>query len=196
MKELSKIARKFNIPVHLDGTRFANAVVSTNSTPAELSWKAGVNILSLGGTKNGLLSAEAVIFFDSEKAWEFQLRRKRAGHLISKHRFLSAQMNAYFNQKLWLTLAEKSNNMAQTLSNRLRHISNVSINYPTQANAVFASFPRHMHETIRKAGAQYYYWPHDPEPTGPEHEIIPARFVCSWSTTEIEINHLLSYLRN
>jgi threonine aldolase len=196
IKELSKIAKKFNIPIHMDGTRFANAVLTNKTSPSELSWKAGVNILSLGGTKNGLLAAEAVIMFDPEKAWELELRRKRSGHLISKHRFLSAQMNAYFDNNLWLKLAQNSNYMAQKLSNGLTKIPGVFIDQPTQSNAVFASLPRFLHEKIRNSGAKYYYWPHDPEQTGPKGELIPARFVCSWSTTETEINQLLSSISN
>ncbi|MDG1431187.1 MAG: aminotransferase class V-fold PLP-dependent enzyme, partial [Paracoccaceae bacterium] len=89
---LNKLAKSHGVRTHLDGSRFGNAVVSTGSTPAELSWKAGVDVLSFGGTKNGLMGAEAVILFDPDLAWEFELRRKRGGHLFSKHRYLSAQM--------------------------------------------------------------------------------------------------------
>ena len=92
---LCTVAREFGLPVHMDGARFANALVAAGCTPAEMTWKAGVDVLSFGGTKNGCMGVEAVVIFDPAKAWEFELRRKRGGHLFSKHRYLSAQMDAY-----------------------------------------------------------------------------------------------------
>ena len=108
------------IPVHMDGARFANAVAQLGCTPAELTWKAGVDVLSFGGTKNGCLGVEAVVLFDPARAWEFELRRKRGGHLFSKHRFLSAQMEAYLEGDLWLDLAEAANARARELARRDR----------------------------------------------------------------------------
>ncbi len=96
---LTALAKAQNLPVHMDGARFANALVATNASPAEMTWKAGVDILSFGGTKNGLMGVEAVVLFDPAKAWEFELRRKRGGHLFSKHRYLSAQMDAYLTRR-------------------------------------------------------------------------------------------------
>ena len=94
INEITRIAREFKLPVHMDGARFANALVSLGCTAAEMTWKSGIDVVSFGGTKNGLMGVEGVIFFDPEKAWEFELRRKRAAHLFSKHRYLSAQMLA------------------------------------------------------------------------------------------------------
>jgi len=97
---------------HMDGARFSNALVSTNASAADMTWRAGVDALSFGGTKNGLLGVEAVVFFDPRHAWEFELRRKRSGHLFSKHRYLSAQMEAYLTDDLWLDMARHANNAA------------------------------------------------------------------------------------
>jgi threonine aldolase len=101
---LADIAARHGMPVHLDGARFANAVAHLGCTPAELTWKAGVDALSFGGTKNGLIGVEAVILFDPARSWEFELRRKRGGHLLSKHRYLSAQMEACLADDLWRDL--------------------------------------------------------------------------------------------
>ena len=102
---LTSIARDAGLVTHIDGARFANALVALNCSPAEMTWKSGVDAVSFGGTKNGLLGVEAVIFFNPEKAWEFELRRKRGAHLFSKHRYLSAQMDAYLTDDLWLRAA-------------------------------------------------------------------------------------------
>ena len=107
--DLTAIARGYGLPCHLDSSRFANALIATGASPAKMSWKAGIDVLSFGGTKNGLMGVEAVIIFDPAKAWEFELRRKRAGHLFSKHRYLSAQMQAYLEGDLWLDLARRAN---------------------------------------------------------------------------------------
>ena len=103
------MARAHGLPVHLDGARFANALVATGATAAEMTWMAGVDVVSFGGTKNGCMGVEAVVIFDPAKAWEFELRRKRGGHSFSKHRFLSAQMVGYLEDGLWLRLAAHAN---------------------------------------------------------------------------------------
>jgi threonine aldolase len=185
---LAEVARSFGLPVHLDGARFANALVAANASPAEMSWKAGIDILSFGGTKNGCLGVEAVILFDPSKAWEFELRRKRGGHLFSKHRYLSAQMAAYLTDGLWLRLAAAANAKAAALEAVFRSRPEARLLYPRQANMVFASLPRALHRRLEAAGAHYYFWPADPAPEGPDDEAIGARFVCSWSTTAAEID--------
>ena len=101
---ISRIAQEHGLKVHMDGARFANALVATDATAAEMTWKSGIDVVSFGGTKNGCLGVEAVVIFDPAKAWEFELRRKRGGHLFSKHRFLSAQMDAYLTDDLWLQI--------------------------------------------------------------------------------------------
>lgn len=189
---LAKVAKSFGVPVHMDGARFANAIVATGATPAAMTWKAGVDVLSFGGTKNGCLGVEAVVLFDPARAWEFELRRKRAGHLFSKHRFLSAQMDAYLTDDLWLKLARAANDRARHLSQSILAVPGASLMHPTEANAVFAIWPRAGHERARAAGAHYYHWPAEPAATGPADEPLAARLVCSWRTTEAEVTALLA----
>ena len=113
--EISAICRQNGLALHMDGARFANAVVASGASPAEMTWKSGVDVLSFGGTKNGLVGVEAVVIFDPAKAWEFELRRKRGGHLLSKGRYLAAQMNAYLTDDLWLEMARASQEAARKL---------------------------------------------------------------------------------
>jgi threonine aldolase len=180
---LTALAQARGIPSHLDGARFANALVATGATPAEMTWKAGINVLSLGGTKNGCLGVEAVVLFDSGKAWELELRRKRGGHLFSKHRFLSAQMEAYLTDGLWLRLAAQANAMGQRLVTGLRdrqaHVP------PADANMLFPEWGAGHHERLEASGAQYYRFP---APEGREK----ARLVASWSTTEKDVDQFLN----
>lgn len=191
VRELCGIAKAAGIPVHMDGARFANAIVATGATPAEMTWKAGVDALSFGGTKNGLMGVEAVILFNPEHAWEFELRRKRGGHLFSKHRYLSAQMEAYLEDDLWLGLAKHSNAMAARLAAGLRALGTARILHPVEANMVFAGWPRAGHRNAQEAGAAYYFWPFDQSLDGPDDEELTARLVCSWSTTEDDVDRFL-----
>jgi len=139
---LAGVAKDYGLPVHLDGARFANALVAAEATPAEMTWKAGVDAVSFGGTKNGLMGVEAVIFFDPKHAWEFELRRKRGAHLFSKHRYLSAQMLAYLEDGLWLELARAANAANARLVAGLRGIDGIDFLYEPQANMGFASLVR------------------------------------------------------
>lgn len=189
---LCEIAKEFNIPCHMDGARFANALVASNASAAEMTWKAGIDVVSFGGTKNGLMGVEAVVIFDPAKAWEFELRRKRGGHLISKHRFLSAQMQAYLTDDLWLTLARNANRMGGRLSEGVTAVPGARILHPTQANMVFPEMPKALHQKAKSAGAAY-----EVSLDGvAENAILPSRLVCSWSTTEAEIDAFLELLRN
>ncbi len=188
-------ARRYGLPVHLDGARFANALVSLNTTPAALSWKAGVDILSLGGTKNGLLGVEAVILFDPARAWEFQLRRKRAGHLLSKHRFLAAQVDAWLANDLWLDLARQANAMAARLARGLLTLPGAELVHPVDGNIIFARLPRRVHQCLRVAGAHYYLWPLDQPQSGDPDAPLTCRLVASWSTTEAEVDAFLAVAR-
>jgi len=193
--ELTAIAKAHGIPVHMDGARFANALVSADCTPAEMTWKVGVDALSFGGTKNGLMGVECVVFFDPGKAWEFELRRKRSGHLFSKHRYLSAQMSAYLENDLWRDLALSANAMAKRLSDGISQIEGAALVHPTEANGVFASWPRAGHRRARAAGAGYYLWPGHQSLDGADDEPISARLMCSWSTTAEDVDQLLSIIR-
>ncbi|MCY4460074.1 MAG: beta-eliminating lyase-related protein [Albidovulum sp.] len=192
--ELASIAKRHGLPCHMDGARFANAVVRLECKPADLSWKAGIDILSFGGTKNGLVGVEAVVIFDDERAWEFELRRKRSGHLLSKHRFLSAQMNAYLEGDLWLKLAERANLAADRLANALGSISGIRLLHPVDANMVFASWPRKLHRIAAREGAKYYLWPFSQCIEGDGDESLSARLVCNWSTTDREIDRFADIL--
>ena len=154
LRALTAVAKDHNLPVHLDGARFANALVALGCTPAEMTWKAGVDVLSFGGTKNGCMGVEAVVFFDLAKAWEFELRRKRGAHLFSKHRFLSAQMAGYLQDGLWLDVARRANDNCAYLAQGLR-AKGASFLHDPEANMIFASFPRAAHQRLHDAGAKY-----------------------------------------
>jgi threonine aldolase len=158
---ISTAARRHGLKVHMDGARFANALAFVGCAPAELSWKAGVDVLSLGATKNGAMGAEIVIFFDSAAAKDFEFRRKRGGHLFSKMRLLSSQLDAYFSDSLWLDNARHANQMARRLVAGLTPLPGTSLLYPVDANEIFVVLPAKMHDALRAAGAQYHPWPSD-----------------------------------
>jgi len=187
LRALTDVARRHGLKVHMDGARFANALVRLGCSPAEMTWKAGIDAVVFGGTKNGLMGAEAVILFDPEAAWEFELRRKRAGHLLSKHRYLAAQMAAYLDGGLWLDLAARANAAADRLSAGLRAGGVAEIAQPVDANMVFARWPRQLHQRLHAAGAAYYLWG---DRLDGEDETAPllARLVCDWSTGDAAID--------
>lgn len=188
---LCAVAKEYDLPVHLDGARFTNALVSLKCSPAEMTWKAGVDAVSFGGTKNGLMGVEAVIFFDPKHAWEFELRRKRGAHLFSKHRYLSAQMLAYLRDDLWLSSAQAANASAAFLANGLRK-AGARFQSAPEANMVFAALPRSTHKRLMDAGAVYHLW--DGPLEGPDDEPVTARFVCDWSISRDEITAFLNLL--
>ncbi len=185
---LTALARARGLPCHLDGARFANALVATGATAAEMTWQAGIDIVSFGGTKNGCLGVEAVVMFDPAKAWEFELRRKRGGHLFSKHRFLSAQMEAYLEGDLWLRLATHANAMGARLVDGMKTVEGAHLLHPAQANILFPEWAPGTHERAGARGALYYPW------TASEGREA-ARLVASWSTTEADVDGLIAALR-
>lgn len=182
---LTAISHARGVPVHLDGARFANALVATGATPAEMTWKAGVDVLSLGGTKNGLMGAEAVVLFDPAKAWELELRRKRAGHLASKMRYVSGQFAPWLEGGLWLQVADHANNMARRLAQGLAQVPGVRLLHPAEANILFVEWPAGTHARLKAAGAVYY---EGDAPMGRE----AARLVTHWATTEAEVDAFLA----
>jgi threonine aldolase len=192
LQALTAVAKAFDLPVHLDGARFANALVKLGCSAAEMSWKSGVDVVSFGGTKNGCMGVEAVVFFNPAKAWEFELRRKRAAHLFSKHRYLSAQMQGYLEGDLWLETAAQANQRAQRLAAGLRE-KGAEFLYEPQANMIFATFPRSTHQRLHEAGAKYYVWEGSLEGDDPD-ELLAARLVCDWSIAEEQIDLFLSHL--
>lgn len=194
IQEISATAKEFGLPVHMDGARFANAVQSLGCSAAEMTWKSGVDAVTFGGTKNGLMAVEAVIFFNPKHAWEFELRRKRGAHLFSKHRFLAAQMQSYLAGDLWLDMAKKSNDASARLVQGLKQIPEVQIDFEPQANIIFAQWARAAHQRLHAAGAQYYVMAGD-HTTGPSDELLPARLVADWSTTPENVDKFLDILR-
>ncbi|MEO1274367.1 MAG: beta-eliminating lyase-related protein [Pseudomonadota bacterium] len=183
---LAAIARRHGLRVHMDGTRFANALVATNATPAAMSHEAGVDVLCLGATKCGALAAEAVVLFDPALAREFELRRKRGGHLFSKMRFVAAQMEAWLADGLWLRLAGHANAMGARLADGLR-AKGVPVLSAAEANLLFAHFTDDQHAALQAAGARYYP---DPAPEGGVH----ARLVASFATRAEDVDALLAAL--
>lgn len=162
--EIAAIAtatHRHGLKLHMDGARFANALSFVGCSPAELSWKAGVDVLSLGATKNGAMGAEVVIFFDATAASNFEYLRKRGGHLFSKMRLLSSQLDAYFADGLWLANARHANAMARRLVAGLTPLKGTALLYPVDANEIFIVLPSAMHDALQAGGAQYHPWPSD-----------------------------------
>ncbi|HAX75371.1 MAG TPA: hypothetical protein DCY88_05970, partial [Cyanobacteria bacterium UBA11372] len=173
---ISEVTRAHNLTLHMDGARFANAIVGagfTNMsseasdsllnpplryTPADITWRAGVDILSFGATKNGAMAAEAVIFFNRNLAETFHFRRKRGGHLFSKMRFLSAQLEAYITDNLWRRNASHANKMAAKLADGLNSIPGVNLLHPVEANEIFAELPEAVIQGLYGEGFQFYRW--------------------------------------
>ena len=194
VRALTDMAKAANLTCHMDGSRLANALVSAACSPADMTWCAGIDVLSLGGTKNGLMGAEAVVIFDPARAWEFELRRKRAGHLFSKHRYLSAQMAAYLTDDLWLKSARHANVMAARLAAGITALPNAALVHPTEANMVFAAWPRADHARALAAGAVYNLVPPGQSLDGPPDEPLTARLVCNWCTTAAEVDAMLALI--
>lgn len=186
---LATIAHQAGLGVHMDGARFANALVHAKCTAAELTWKAGVDVLSFGATKNGALACEAVIFFDPGKADSFAYQRKRAGHLVSKGRLLGAQMSAYLQDDHWLEMAAHANAMAAMLSAGLAQTPDIRLAWPVQANETFAILPKVKIDALRAMGAVFYEWSVETLPIAerpkPNESLI--RLICSFMTTEQDV---------
>ena len=156
---LASVARDWGLGVHMDGARFANAVVHLGCAPAEVTWRAGVDVLSFGATKNGALGADAVVFFKPELAETFELRRKRGGHLLSKMRFVSVQLEAYLEGGLWLANAGHANAMAARLGDGLQSIDGVLLAHPSHGNQVFAAVPEALAAGLEAEGFRFHRWP-------------------------------------
>jgi threonine aldolase len=156
--DLGDLARSAGLAVHMDGARFANAVASLGCAPADLTWRAGVDVLSFGATKNGAMAAEAVIFFRPEDAATFRFRRKRGGHLLSKMRFLSAQLEAYVTDDLWLRNARNANAMARRLAEGLSRVPGCTLVHPVEANEVFPRLPEPVIVGLERQGFGFHRW--------------------------------------
>jgi threonine aldolase len=192
IRALATVARSHGLPVHLDGARFANACAALACTPADMTWKAGVDAVSFGGTKNGCMGVEAVVLFDPAKGRELELRRKRGGHLFSKHRFLSAQMGAYCEGGLWLEMAEAANARMAQLVQGLARVSGAHVGHPVAGNLAFLDLPRAAHDRAFAAGAQYYTFPGGAMDRAGPDDAVRCRIVCDWSKTNAEVEALLT----
>lgn len=175
------LAHERGLSVHLDGARIANALASTSASLADMSWRAGVDVLTLGLTKTGAMGCEIIILFGAAQAKysELKARAKRSGHMPPKMRYLAAQALALFEGELWLELAAQANGMARRLSDALCVNPGVTLAYPVDGNEVFAVLPDGMAEKLFAAGVKFYPWP------GGSH-----RFVCAWTSTQEDIDAL------
>ncbi|SIQ39817.1 L-threonine aldolase [Rhizobium sp. RU20A] len=188
---IGDICQRYALPFHMDGARFANALVSLGTTPAEMTWKRGVTHLSFGGTKNGCWCAEALIVFDPGKAHDLPFIHKQSAQVISKSRFVSAQFEAYFRDDLWLGLARTANAAAARLADGIRRSRTARLAWEPAINEVFAILPTATAAALRARGAAFYEWP---VPTdlalGEGAELY--RFVTSFATTDAEVDAFLA----
>jgi threonine aldolase len=194
---LGRTARGAGLKVHLDGARFANAMVALGCSAAEMTWKAGVDVVSFGATKNGCLAAEAVVFFDKDLAATFQYRRKRSGHTLSKGRLLGAQMVAYLAGGHWIANARHANAAAHRLAEGLAAVPGVRMPWPAEANEVFAVLPAATSAAVEAAGFRFAPWSSDSVPSGftvGEGERF-VRFVTSFATDIGQIDALVAAAR-
>jgi threonine aldolase len=173
VKALSDVAHRHGMAVHMDGARFANAVASLGVSPADMTWRAGVDVLCFGGTKNGLPVGEAVVFFNRALAQDFAYRVKQAGQLASKMRFISAPWLGLLDNDVWLRNARHANAMAQLLNARLTAIPGINVAFPVQANAVFAEMPKAVADVMRSEKGWHFY---DFIASG------GSRLMCAWDT--------------
>ena len=176
------LAKDHHMALHVDGARFSNALVSTGASPAALTWQSGVDVLTFGATKNGAIAAEMVIFFNTRFTEDFAYRRKRSGHLWSKHRFLAAQIDAFFHNDLWLKNARHANAMAARLARGLSTVKGVTLPWPVEANEIFAIMPAPLIQQLRQRGFEFYDWP------ATENMV---RLVTSFNTADDDIDHFI-----
>ncbi|MEG3845868.1 low specificity L-threonine aldolase [Microcoleus sp. herbarium19] len=184
ISQISEVVRSHNLYLHMDGARFANAVASLGCSPADITWRAGVDILSFGATKNGAMAAEAVVFFNRELAKTFPFYRKRSGHLFSKMRFLSAQLEAYITDDLWLKNAAHANNMAAKLAAGLAGVETVKFCHPVEANEIFMQLPESVIAAVLAEGFQFYRW-----------DKCTVRLVTAFNTKEEDVIALVAAVK-
>jgi threonine aldolase len=191
---LAAIAREHGLKVHLDGARFSNALAGGKATPAELTWKSGIDILCLGATKNGALAAEAVIFFDKTLAETASFRRMRGGHLLSKGRLLSGQFAGWLQDGHWLELARRANASARRLAKGLSDAKGVRLAWSVDGNEVFAVMPEKLEQKLLGQGFRFYRWraaSMKPEDAPGKGEVL-CRLVCSWRTATADVDALVA----
>jgi len=186
IRELSEFAHSKGLLLHMDGARISNAAATLNTGFGEMTSDAGVDVLSFGGTKNGLMYGEAVVFFNPEYSHEFKYIRKQGMQLASKMRFIAAQFNRFLDDDIWMKNAQHANRMAQLLADKVRHLPGIEITQKVESNAVFARIPKHLIPALQEAYF-FYVWNED---TG------EVRWMCSFDTTEEDIHNFVTIITN
>ncbi len=181
---IAELARSHGLGLHMDGARFANALAFLGCAPADITWRAGVDVLSFGATKNGAMAAEAVVVFDPDRATDFLYRRKRGGHLFSKMRFLSAQLAAYLKDDLWLRNATHANAQAARLADGLAALPGIELVDPVEANEVFLRLPEPVAQGLTAAGFGFHPW----AAAGPD----AVRLVTAYNTDPGDVDALIA----
>ncbi len=184
--KINQVAKENGMKIHMDGTRFSNAIASLKKSPAEATWKLGIDVLTFGGTKNGCMDAEAIIFFNPSEVNNFQYLQKRSGQLLSKTRFLSSQLDAYITDELWLRNATHANDMARKLSEKLSKINSFELTYPTESNEIFIKMPKNIQDHLNNEG--YSAIPDDMFDGS-------VRFVTAWNTNLNDIENLINTIK-
>jgi len=184
---IAQVTHDHGLKLHVDGARFANAVAFLGCSPADLTWRAGVDVLSFGATKNGAMAAEAVVFFDPDLAGEMRFRRKRAGHLFSKMRFLSAQLEAYLADDAWLRYARHANACARALAEGLAALPGAGLVHPVEANEVFIRLPEPVIAGMQADGVLFHPW----APDGPG----AVRLVTAFDTDPADVDAAIAVAR-
>lgn len=198
LQEIGACAKKNKLYLHMDGARFANALVALNCSPAQITWKSGVDVVSFGATKNGAMLAEMIIFFNNELAQDFDFMIKRSGQLMSKERFIAAQFLAYFKDDLWLKNARHANKMAKKLAQVFIN-AHMEILHEVQCNEIFVVMTAQLAQKLQAKGAQFYHWQDTVERSlisvGETQKEHVYRFVTSFVTTEKEIEQFNQILK-
>jgi threonine aldolase len=183
---IQEVAHKYGLKIHMDGARFANAVAAMKTTPAEITWKCGVDVLCFCGTKNGMAVGEAIIFFNKDLAEDFAYRCKQAGQLASKMRFITAPFLGLLETGAWLKNAQKANDCAAYLEQRLSVIPEIELMFPREVNSVFVKMPERVIKALREKSWHFYTF----------IGVGGARFVCGWNTTQSRIDELINDIKS
>ena len=196
VRAIADVAHEHSSAVHMDGARFSNAVAGLGVSPADITWRAGVDVLSFGGTKNGCIAAEAVVFFDPAPARDAVFQRQRAGQGFSKNWFIAAQFGAYLKDNHWLELAGHSNRMAARLAAAIAASGNGRLASKPDGNEIFAVLPKEADRRLREAGAVYYPWSAEtlPEAARPGPDEVSVRLICGWQTMAEEVDRFAAVL--
>lgn len=185
LQAIAAFGQRHSLPIHLDGARFANALVALNASPADLTWKNGIDVLSFGATKNGAMAAEMVVFFNDKYTEEFDYRHKRGGQLFSKNRFFAAQWLAYLEEDVWKSNATHANNQAQKLADLFRKSDKTKLVFEPDVNILFVEMEKSNADQLVANGAGFYPWIEN-----------SYRFVTNWQTTDQEIEEFSLLLNN